>query len=335
MTFSFRLVTFERVPSQRQTEISRGWQHLSLALVLFLGSCTLPGLHRDETVPHVVFLTGDEEYRSEESMPMIAEILHRNYGVRVTICYAVDPETGMVNPDYLAGVEGLEALDDADLTVFFLRSRKFPDEQLEKVLEYVNSGRPSVGLRTSTHAFRYDGDDPRSRWNDEFGSAVFGQKWITHHGHHGTRPLTAVSLVKGKRGHPILRGVAPFDAHSWLYHVQGGEQRLQGDCDPLLNGHSLESNHMEELDLYPLENPVAWTKTYRGARVFFTTLGHPYDFREPAMRKLLVNGIFWALGLEDQIPAGGSNVDLMEGYAPSDAAFGGYKRGQKPSQVEQ
>ena len=336
MTFNFRLVTFDPVPSQ-------GWaakpgrrrcQNGALALMVVLGSCTPSSQPQDENIPHVVFVTGDEEYRSEESMPMIAGILHQHYGMRVTICYAVDPDTGMVNPDYRKGLEGLEALDEADLAVFFLRFRQLPEEQLQRVLAYVSSGRPIVGLRTSTHAFGYDQDDPRSRWNDDFGATVFGQKWISHHGHHGTRPLTAVSAWEGKQGHPILRGMMPFQAYSWLYHVHGGDHRLQGDSDPLLNGRSLKSNHMEELDLYPLDNPVAWTKSYRGARIFFTTLGHPYDFREPAMRRLLVNGIFWALGLEDRIPVGGANVDLIAEYAPSDAAFGGYRRGQEPRQMQ-
>ena len=310
---------------------------LCVALLLLpTPGCTGHDAHREaeQTPPHVVFVTGDEEYRSEKSMPMIARILHRNYGIRVTICYAVDPETGFINPDYLAGIQGLEALEAADLAVFFIRFRQLPDDQLQQVLDYVNSGRPIVGLRTSTHAFRYPEDDPRSRWNDAFGTDVFGQKWITHHGHHGTRPLTEVSVIQGKQDHPILRGVTPFQAYSWLYHVDGGEYRLHGDCDPLLSGHSLKSNHLEELEKFPLDNPVAWTKSYQGAKVFFTTLGHPYDFHETAMRKLLVNSILWGLDREDRIPPGGASVDLTGEYEPADAAFGGYKPGQRPQQVE-
>ena len=283
--------------------------------------------------PHVVFVTGDEEYRSEESMPMIANILHHNHGMKVTICYAIDPNSGMINPDYLLGIQGLEALDKADLVVFFIRFRQLPDDQFEKILAYLESGRPIIGFRTSTHAFLYNENDPRSIWNDAFGTKIFGQKWITHHGHHEVRPLTHVYRQAENKNHPILLGVNSFQAHSWLYHVHGGKHRLQGDYKLLLNGHALLSTHIENLDLYPLDNPVAWTNSYLGARVFFTTLGHPYDFQEPALRKLVVNGIFWALGLENRIPKEGSNVDLIEKYAPSNAAFGGYKRNQKPRQI--
>ena len=59
-----------------------------------------------------------------------------------------------------------------------------------------------------------------------------------------------------------------------------------------------------DTDKYPLTQPVAWTKTYNGARVFFTTLGHPKDYEEYSMRRLLMNGIYWALGQE--VPQGGA-----------------------------
>jgi hypothetical protein len=107
-----------------------------------------------------VFVTGDDEYRSEVSMPMIAKILEARHGFKCTVVYAVDPSTGQRNPKYQQNIEGLEALKSADLAVFFLRFRALPDKQLKMILDYVNSGRPIVGLRTSTHAFRYPVDQP-------------------------------------------------------------------------------------------------------------------------------------------------------------------------------
>ena len=50
------------------------------------------------------------------------------------------------------------------------------------ILDYVNSGKPIVGLRTSTHAFRYPKGE-NTKYNDGFGREVFGQRWIKHHGH--------------------------------------------------------------------------------------------------------------------------------------------------------
>ena len=43
------------------------------------------------------------------------------------------------------------------------------------------------------------------------------------------------------------------------------------------------------------DEPVAWTNTCQGARVFYTTLGHPGDFQIEAFNRLLLNAIHWSL----------------------------------------
>ncbi len=129
----------------------------SLALWTFVGLLLMGVVVRGEDkAPHVVFISGDEEYRSEESLPMLAKILDRTYGFRVSVCYALNPE-GKVDPNVLTNIAGLEALDDADLVVMFTRFRKLPDDQLARIKKYADSGRPMMGFRTATHAFRYDG----------------------------------------------------------------------------------------------------------------------------------------------------------------------------------
>lgn len=288
---------------------------------------------------HVVFVTGDEEYRSEESMPMLARILKRDYGFRVTVLYSLN-EQGIIDPNNLTNIPGLAGLDSADLMVMFTRFRALPDSQLTPILEYVESGRPVVGFRTATHAFRYPEDSPHVDLNEEWPRRVFGQKWIVHHGHFddGGAPLTEVRPIEWRTAHPILRGVDPFEAYSWLYHVDGGGDQLYGDSRPLMVGEALRSTQAEKglLERYPLTNPVAWTKTYTGesgrpARVFFTTLGHPYDFRQESMRKLALNGILWALGMEDLIPPEGARADFVGAYEPNNSGFGEvHKQGMRP-----
>ena len=251
--------------------------------------------------PHVVFVTGDDEYRSEVTMPFIAQLLGRKGRFKCTVLYAVDPRTGQRNPKYQKNIEGLEELKTADVAVFFLRFRALPNDQLKLILDYVNSGRPIVGLRTSTHAFRYPRGHKHEKLNSDFGIEVFGQKWLTHHGH---KSRTDVSVIPEMANHPILRGIyatkTPIHCSSWVYHVTP----LLGDCKPLLTGKSINSNKIDKQDEYPLTQPVAWTKTYKGARVFFTTLGHPKDFEEYSVRRLLMNGIYWAMGME--VPQGGA-----------------------------
>jgi uncharacterized protein len=229
--------------------------------------------------PHVVFVTGDDEYLSEETMPALAKVLESKYGMRCTVLYArPDPKTKN-------NIEGLEALKTADLMVMYLRFRALPEDQLKHILDYAGSGKPMVGLRTSTHAFQYPKDHPRAALNNEFGEQVWGQRWLRHH---GAKSTTEVTIAPGRENHPILKGVdTSFHQRSWLYVVLP----LVGDCQPLLIGRAVNP---QTPDAGP--QPVAWTKTHNGARVFFTTLGHPEDFEAPSMRALMINGIHWALG---------------------------------------
>ncbi|MFZ9045593.1 MAG: ThuA domain-containing protein [Cyclobacteriaceae bacterium] len=288
---------------------------------------------------HIVFVIGDEEYRSEESMPMLAKIVKRELGAKVTLCYSLD-SMGFIDPNRLNHIEGLEALETADLMVMFTRFRALPSNELSYITSYAESGRPMVGFRTSTHAFLYEDDSAMHHMNDSWPTKVFGQQWITHHGHFddGANPLTAVSLMDRKQ-HPILRGLEAFEAYSWLYHVDGGEWNLHGDSNPLLFGRSLKSGHEMKgnLDKYPLLNPVAWTKTYTGksnktAKVFFTTLGHPFDWKNENMRRLAMNGIYWVLDLKVPEKA---NVGFVDKYEPNNSGFGKkYKQGMRPEVMD-
>nr|WP_256534291.1 ThuA domain-containing protein [Lewinella sp. JB7] len=320
-----------------------------MLLACLLGSCgpapettdVTEAAAKTSAAPKIVFVTGDEEYRSEESMPMLARILERNLGAETVVGYALD-SAGYIDPNNVYHISQLDQLADADLMVIFTRYRQLPADLARKITDYAESGRPIVGFRTSTHAFKYvePKDSALMSLNDDWPTKVFGQQWITHHGHFddGSGKLTSVTPVAKKADHPVLRGVQPFEAYSWLYHVDGGDWKLSGDSAPLLMGHSLRSNHEEKgrLDEFPLDNPVAWTKTYTGsngvpARVFFTTLGHPFDFREEPMRKLALNGIYWALGREGDIPATGVDATIVGEYAPNNSGFGEkFKPGRRP-----
>ncbi|MGH9674349.1 MAG: ThuA domain-containing protein, partial [Bryobacteraceae bacterium] len=249
-------------------------------------------------VPHVLFIAADDEYRSEFSMPMLARILESRHGLRTSIAYA------RPTPQSSKNIEGLEALATADLAVLYMRWRELPDEQLQPIVRYVESGKPLAGFRTTTHAFRYPAGSKHERLNDGFGRDVFGQRWFRHHGNRSTTRVTIAAP-----GEEVLRGVAAkFDAASWLYTVEP----LAGDCRRLLTGVAVNPQGKDESP-----QPVAWTKSYKGARVFFTTLGHPLDFKVDAVRQLSVNGLLWALGRE--IPAGGADARVSGSYDPPPA----------------
>jgi type 1 glutamine amidotransferase len=236
--------------------------------------------------PLVVFVTGDHEYSSEGTMPILAAELEKNYGMRTLVLKSSPDHTSEEN------IPGLEALKEADLAVFFLRWRRLPEDQVKLIDEYLNSGKPVMGFRTSTHAFNYPAGHPLEKWN-AFGEIAlgsppgWGKKGHTHYGHNST---TDVSVILKNLKHPILTGVTPkFHVPSWLYHVLP-DYPAKGSTW-LLMGKSVNP------DKPAIDNPVAWTwQNAAGARVFATTLGHPHDFNEEGLQRLTINAIHWTLG---------------------------------------
>jgi len=289
---------------------------------------------------HIVFVTGDEEYRSEESMPQLAKILAVHHGFHCTVLFAVNRQSGQIDPQTLDNIPGLELLDKADLMVMLLRFRELPDEQMKHIMDYTNSGRPIVALRTSTHAFRYvkNKNDAYAKWSFDskdpkggYGREVLGETWISHYGKHQKESTRGVP-AEGLQDCPILRGVENVWAPSDVY----GITTLSGDSRPVLMGQVL-------LGMQPDDQPntakpmlpVAWTKTYTGdqgkaSRIFTTTMGHAHDLKNEGVRRLLVNACYWAQGMEDKIPAR-SNVDLVGTYDPSPIHNGKHRQGVKPA----
>ncbi len=275
--------------------------------------------------PHIVFVTGDEEYRSEETMPMLARILHRDHGFTVSVCFAL--KDGLIDPNRTDNIEGLGILAEADMMVVNTRFRKLPEDQLQHITTFAESGKPMAGFRTATHAFRYGGGNAM---DNEWPQKVFGLPWIRHHG--GGNSTWAL-MVHENRSHPVMRGVEPFHARSWLYHAD----TLLESATPLMVGRAVKGIQPFG-ERFSNPHTVAWVHHYEGvhgkSRVFFTTLGHPKDFHNESMRKLSINGILWALGMEDAIPYGGSNADFAAPYEPNDAGFGQkFKPGLKPADM--
>ena len=289
---------------------------------------------------HIVFLVGDEEYRSEDSMPQLAKILAVHHGFKCTVLFAINKQTGEIDPKTLDNIPGLKTLETADLMVMFLRFRELPDDQMKRIIDYTNSGKPIVGLRTSTHAFNYvkHKDSPYAKYSFRskefdggYGRQVFGETWISHYGRH-QRESTRGLIVKGMGNEFIARGIDDIWGESDVY----GLTTLTGDSKPLVMGQVLDG--MKPSDKPNPDKklvPVAWTKTYTGekgktARVFTTTMGHSFDFNSEGFRRLLVNACYWGMEMEDKIPAR-SKVDFVGRYDPNKIGMGGHKKGLKPS----
>lgn len=299
---------------------------------------------------HVVLISGDEEYRSEEALPQLGKILAKHHGFRCTVLFAIHPETGIIDPNYSGNIPGLEALDNADLMIIFTRFRALPDDQMEHIDRYLKAGKPVIGMRTATHAFKfpessrwdhygngYSGD--QSAWKDGFGRLVLGEMWISHHGKHKYESTRGV-VAPGANDHPILRGVV----HVWApTDVYGVRLPLPEDSVPLLLGQVLE--HPGAFDdndsLYGMRPetgvpvngekndpmmPIAFTKSYQvpggvKGKAFTTTMGASTDLLNEGVRRLLANAVYWCLGMDEEIPVEGANVDLVGEYAPTKFEF--------------
>ncbi|GAA4462715.1 hypothetical protein GCM10023189_39740 [Nibrella saemangeumensis] len=246
-----------------------------------------PSAQRKAEKPLVVFVTGDHEYSSELTMPLFAAELEKNYGMRTKVLKSTPDHNGEKD------IPGLEALREADLAVFFLRWRLLPKEQLQYIEDYLKSGKPAMGFRTTTHAFNYPEGDERRRWN-AFGEFAFGSPpgWggPAKHTHYGHKSTTDVSVIPQAAKHPILTGVTPaFHVPSWLYHVLPNYPPK--GAVPLLMGKAVNP------DKAAVDNPVAWTwQNEWGGKTFLTTLGHPEDFKVEAVQRLVINAIHWELG---------------------------------------
>ena len=298
----------------------------------------------------IVLVAGDEEYRSEEALPQLGRILGTHHGFDCTVLFPIDPVTGEVAPDEQGNIPGLEALRKADLMVIATRFRNLPDGQMKEIDDYLRAGKPVVGMRTATHAFNIPADrayahygngyaGEKKEWADGFGRLVLGEKWISHHGKHQFESTRGV-IAPGAAGHPILRGIA--DGDIWgPTDVYGVRLPLPGDSQPLVLGQVLSGMTPDSPPVAGSKNdpmmPIAWTKTYaieggpRG-RVFTTTMGAATDLASEGMRRLVVNGCYWALGLEDRIPAK-SCVDVVGTFDPTPYGFNGYRKGLKPGDL--
>jgi type 1 glutamine amidotransferase len=328
--------------------------HFVLSLVAFLTAVAASATAADPWVEYrggdgpgkgkkVVLVSGDEEYRSEEALPQLGKILARRHAFDCTVLFAIDPKTGEINPNVNDNIPGLEKLKDADLMVIFTRMRNLPDDQMKHIVEYVESGRPILALRTSTHAFQLKNSKYQKytwnhdKWDGGFGRQVLGETWINHHGGHGSESTGGI-IPDDAKDHPILRGIK--DGDIWgPTDVYGVRLPLPGDSKPLVLGAVLGGMKPDSKPVAGKKNdpmmPVAWTKTYKGesgktSRVFTTTMGASQDMVAEGTRRMLVNACYWAVGLEDKIPEK-SDVAIVGKFEPRPFSFNGAAKGVKPA----
>lgn len=297
----------------------------------------------------IVLVSGDEEYRSEEALPQLARILAKHHGFDCTVLFAIDPKDGTVSPNINNNIPGLEKLADADLMIIFTRFRNLPDDQMEHIVNFLNAGKPVVGLRTSTHAFNIgSGKYKFLTWNNKgedtpggFGKAVLGETWVAHHGRHAVEGTRGI-LAEEQKGHPILKGIKPGSIFGTT-DVYTVNLPLPGDSQPLVLGEVTTTLEPDSPPVSGRKNdpmmPVAWTKSYqlpdgKKGKAFSTTMGASEDLLYDGTRRMIINGAYWALDMADKINPN-SSVDIVGEYQPSRFKFKKieeWKPGKKPAE---
>ncbi len=285
---------------------------------------------------------------------MLAKILATHHGFTCVVLFAQNPETpGTIDPTYLKNIPGLENLDDADLMYIFTRFRALPDDQMAHVDNYLKSGKPVIGMRTSTHAFLFDTtsiynhysngyNGPKKEWEGGFGRFILGEKWIAHHGHHRHQSTRGI-FAEGAENHPVVKGIK--NGEIWgPTDVYAARNPLPGDSQPIILGQVINRpGEYDENDAFygmresdsevATTNPsrkdganpndpmmaVSWVKSYqvpggKKGKVFTSTIGSSTDLTNEALRRLFVNATYWTLDLEVPEKA---NAEIVGQYNPT------------------
>jgi hypothetical protein len=294
---------------------------------------------------HIVLLAGDEEYRSEEAMPMLGKLLSQRHGFKCTVLFSLGAD-GTIDPTAGGSLSHPEALDSADAIVMLLRFRHWDEATSKKFEAAFNRGVPIIALRTSTHAFNgYPKESPFAAWNwnspeGGWGRKILGETWVSHWGKHKVEATKGI-IEAANATHPVLRGVSDIFANSDVYEaappldavilVRG--QILQGmtpDTPPA--SYKKATAAKVEQDVNSPMMPVAWVRVVKNDsggenKIFCTTMGAATDLATEGTRRLVVNAVFWGLGI--QVPEK-ADVTPVGDYQPTMYGFKGNKAGLKP-----
>lgn len=313
---------------------------LGLATTAFANPLVYKGAEGPGAGKKLVFIASDHEYRAEETLPALARILAKRHGFDCTVLFGLD-ENGEIKAGE-SHIPGTDTLSDADGLVMFTRFQDLPDEQMKPIHDYLQRGGPVVGLRTSTHGFKikagktysmYDFQYKGEEYKGGFGEQVLGQTWVGHYGRNHQQSTRIVALP-AKAAHPILIGVKDI-------HVQCGGYNAEPstDWDILTMAQPLMSMEFDgEPDATKPPEASEWTREYTGAdgqkgRVFTSLYGASEDILNPGYRRLVINGVYWSMGLEGQIKAD-SDIAFVGDYKPNTFRNGGHARGVKPAMYD-
>ena len=223
---------------------------------------------------HIVFVIAEDEYLASESLPKFAKDHLSDKNEFKTTFLIQDSKNKYSIP-------GMEKLKEADLVVLYVRRRSLPNDDMAAFRQYLESGKPLLALRTSSHAWdtRNKGPKNQTEWKT-FDPEVLGGNY---HGHHGNHIESTISIVPGMGAHSILKGVnaGRLTGKGSLYEVSP----LAESAQVILTGTIPDQ---------PSE-PILWSHRFGKSMVVYTSLGHVGDFAQPDFNQLLLNTVHYLL----------------------------------------
>lgn len=271
---------------------------------------------------HAVLVAGDEEYRTEETMPMLAKILSQKHGFKCTVVFSWSADGKYIDPNNQTGLKGLAALDSADLMIIGTRFRKPNDSEAAHLTKFMDAGKPIIGIRTATHAFNGKGDFGGKIGFGEWGRKVLGEQWVSHHGEHRREGCRGV-IESDQAKHPILSSVKDVFAPSDVY----GVKHLTDDDTVLMRAAVTKTLEPDSPAIEGSKNDpmqaFAWLHNYTSpsgaaGKSFCTTGGASVDFVNEDLRRMVINASLHLTGLD--VPAK-ADVEFVDPFYPSFYGF--------------
>jgi type 1 glutamine amidotransferase len=302
------------------------------------GFVTYPGGNGPGKSKKIVLIAGDEEYRSEDCLPMLGKILSQKHGYHCTVLFSINKD-GFIDPNAGASLTHPQALDSADAIVMLIRFRKWPDEAMKHFDAAMKRGVPVIGLRTSTHPFQFGGDSAYQSYNT-FGRDILGENWVSHWGKHKEEATRGV-IEQANATHPILNGVSNVFGDSDVYEASPPDDAkilMRGKVlagmkptDPPAGYSKKRADGVEQPINDPMM-PVAWTRLIprdgKSQKIFCNTMGAATDLANEDLRRMVINAVYWATELE--VPAK-ADASYVGSFVPLMYGFNAFTKNVKPS----
>ena len=210
-------------------------------------------------------------------MPVIRDVLEQDE--RMTITSSTDPE--------VLGDWDLSSIDTLILNYCNWKDPQGLSERArEGLLAFLLRGGGIVILHFANGAFHFSLPEAAASDWPEY-RRIVPRVW-NHHGAsgHDAYGTFHVSLLDSE--HETTKGIAGFTVTDELYYHQEGSIPIHVLC-------AAQSNVTGQVE------PLAWTSSYEGARVYQTLLGHDREaYKVPEVQEMLRRAVIWVCGEQEE-----------------------------------